>query len=280
MNPDASPSPALFFETINAYQRTAALKAAIDLNLFTSIGETPATAAEVAHRCQASARGTRILCDYLTIIGFLTKTEGRYALTPDAAMFLNRKSPAYAGGTAEFLLSPGIVGAFDDLAAVVRKGGTVLSEMGTTAPEHPEWLHFARSMGPLMVPAARALAELVPLEAGKHAKVLDIAASHGMYGIAVAQRNSEARLVALDWAPVLQVATENARAAGLGNRFDTIAGSAFEVDLGNDYDLVLVPNFLHHFPEPECVRFLRRVHAALRAGGRVAIVEFVPNPDR
>jgi cyclopropane fatty-acyl-phospholipid synthase-like methyltransferase len=131
-----------------------------------------------------------------------------------------------------------------------------------------------------MVPAARGLAEFAPLEAGKPSKVLDIAASHGMYGIAVAQRNPEARLVALDWAPVLQVATENARAAGLGDRFSTIAGSAFEVDLGHDYDLVLVPNFLHHFPEPECVRFLRRVHAALRDGGRVAIVEFVPNPDR
>jgi len=43
---------------------------------------------------------------------------------------------------------------------------------------------------------------------------------------------------------------------------------------------VLVPNFLHHFDFPTCVTFLRKVHAALRPGGRVAIVEFVPNDDR
>ena len=64
-----------------------------------------------------------------------------------------------------------------------------------------------------------------------------------------------------------------AHAAGL-------AGSAFDVDLGTDYDVVLVPNFLHHFNPADCVRFLKRCHAALRPGGRVAIVEFVPNPDR
>lgn len=51
-------------------------------------------------------------------------------------------------------------------------------------------------------------------------------------------------------------------------------------DLGTGYDLVLVPNFLHHFNPAECTRFLARVHAALRPGGRVVVVEFVPNEDR
>jgi len=263
-------SPALFFETINAYQRTAALKAAIDLELFTAIGETPATAAELAVRCTAAPRGIRILCDNLTILGFLEKSGDRYALTPDSATILNRKSPAYAGGAAEFLLAPAIMGAFDNLAATVRKGGTTHSELGTIAPEHPVWIRFAQSMGP----------ELVPLDPSRPGKILDIAASHGIYGIAFARKNPALRLVALDWAPVLEVARENARAAGLVDRFSTIAGSAFDVDFGGDYDVILVPNFLHHFAVAECVSFLRKAHTALRPGGRVAIVEFVPNPDR
>ena len=52
------------------------------------------------------------------------------------------------------------------------------------------------------------------------------------------------------------------------------------MDLGSGYDVVLLPNFLHHFNKQDCVRFLKKVHAALREGGRVAIAEFVPNPDR
>ena len=77
-----------------------------------------------------------------------------------------------------------------------------------------------------------------------------------------------------------QDAVENAERAGLKDRFSTIAGNAFEVDLGSGYDVVLLPNFLHHFNKQDCVRFLKKVHAALREGGRVAIAEFVPNPDR
>jgi cyclopropane fatty-acyl-phospholipid synthase-like methyltransferase len=132
----------------------------------------------------------------------------------------------------------------------------------------------------MMVPPAQALAELVPLDSNRPAKILDISASHGMYGIAFARKNANARFVALDWAPVLEVARENARAAGVEDRFSTIAGSAFDVDLGRDYDAVLIPNFLHHFDVPTCVRFLKKVHDALRAGGCVAVVEFVPNADR
>jgi cyclopropane fatty-acyl-phospholipid synthase-like methyltransferase len=120
----------------------------------------------------------------------------------------------------------------------------------------------------------------VPLDPARDTRVLDVAASHGVYGIAFAQRNPRAQIVALDWAAVLAVAEENAAAAGLAERFGKIVGDAFTVELGGDYDVVLVPNFLHHFSMPDCTRFLRRVHAALRPGGRVAIIEFVPNEDR
>ena len=65
-------------------QTGLALKAAIELDLFTAVGEGAQTASELAERCKASERGTRILCDYLVVIGFLTKDGGRYGLTPDA----------------------------------------------------------------------------------------------------------------------------------------------------------------------------------------------------
>jgi predicted O-methyltransferase YrrM len=274
------PSPALFFDTINAFHKSAALKAGIDLDLFSAIGDTPATAAELAARCKASERGIRILADYLTILGFLEKHGDRYALTPDSAFFLVRSSPAYCGSAAEFLHAPSIAGCFDDLAAAVRKGGTATTEHGTIAPEHPVWEKFARAMGPMMIPPANGAAALVPLPQDRPTRILDIAAGHGTYGITFAQRNPLAQVVALDWPNVLAVAQENARAAGLADRFSTITGDAFNTDLGGDYDAVLVPNFLHHFNRADCIRFLTRVHAALRPGGQIVIVEFIPNDDR
>jgi ubiquinone/menaquinone biosynthesis C-methylase UbiE len=280
MSEHGQPSPDLIFDAITAYQKTAAMKAAVDLQLFTHLAGGPATAPEVAKRAGASERGMRILCDYMTVHGFLVKTGDTYALTPDSGVFLNKKSPAYAGDTMQFLLSDELTSAFNSLSDAVRRGGTARPNQGSIAPEHPMWITFARAMGGLMAPAAQGLAELIPLNPSAPARVLDIAAGHGVWGLGFAKKFPRAQIVALDWAPVLEVARENARAAGVSDRFTVIAGSAFEVDLGATYDVVLVPNFLHHFNVRDCVKFLKRVHAALRPGGHVAIVEFVPNPDR
>lgn len=265
---------------MSAYQGTAALRAAIELDLFSAIDDGAATASAIAKTCQAAERGVRILCDYLTIQGFLEKEGDRYRLTADTATFLSRKSPAYAGAMVTFMGSEHLISAFDQLTASVRRGGTAISDQGSIAPEHPMWLTFAESMGSMMGPAAAALADLVALDQDRPTKVLDVSASHGVWGIAFARKNPRAHLVALDWAPVLQIATRNAEAAGLADRFSTMAGNAFEVELGSEYDVILVPNFLHHFNSADCVRFLRRCHGALRPDGQVVIVEFVPAPDR
>ncbi len=280
MNIESPPSPELFFDTITGYQKAAALKAALDLNVFTFLVEGPATAQALAKSCRAAERGIRILCDNLTVQGFLNKSGDKYSATQDSAIFLNRNSPAYLGGATEFLLSEGITSSFEALTESVRRGGTAASEKGTTEANHPIWLSFARAMGGMMVPAAHALAEILALNPNAPAKILDVAAGHGVWGIAFAKCYPQASVVALDWAAVLEVARENAAKAGVGGRFSTITGSAFEVDLGRDYDVILIPNFLHHFSATQCGEFLKRVHAALRPGGRVAIVEFVPNPDR
>jgi ubiquinone/menaquinone biosynthesis C-methylase UbiE len=280
MPDSSSPSPQLFFETINAYHRTAALKAAIELGVFSAISATPSTAADIAQRCQCPERGIRILCDNLTMFGFLTKDGSHFALTPDSSVFLDKKSPAYLGGAVSFLLAPQLAEPFEHLASTIRTGKVHSSPDGTTAPDHPVWIEFARAMGPMMVPTAHGAAALVKLDDSRDTRILDISASHGVFGITLAKHHPSAHLVALDWKAVLAITTENAKAAGIADRFSTIVGDAFTVDLGKDYDVVLVPNFLHHFSIADCTKFLRRAHAALRPGGRVVIIEFVPNDDR
>src|SRR5258708_39392728 len=106
MPPPAMPSADLVFDTLFAYQRSAALKSAIELDLFTAIDEGAHTAAAVAKRSGASERGARILCDYLTVLGLLQKSDGTYQLTSESAAFLSQRSPAYLGTTAKFLLLP------------------------------------------------------------------------------------------------------------------------------------------------------------------------------
>jgi len=279
MSTTSQPDPGLIFDTLFMYQQTQALKAAIELDLFTTIAGGATRVPEIASRLQASERGVRILCDFLTIHGFLMKSaDNSYTLSPQLAPFLDARSPVYFGGMAKFLAHPTITRAFEDLADKVRKGGATPGA-STVDPENPIWVEFARHMTGFISVVAQALAAVVA-RPGEPQKVLDISASHGMFGISVALANPQAEIYGLDWKSVLVVARENASKAGVGNRYHEIPGSVFEVALGQDYDLVMIPNFLHHFDPPTCVSLLRRVRAALKPAGVVATAEFVPNPDR
>lgn len=274
-----APSPDIIFETLQAYQRTAVLRDAIELDIFTAVAEGNKSTTAIAARIQASEKGTRVICDFLTIIGFLTKANGEYSLAPVSAFFLNRKSPAYIGDVAKFFAAvekrrP----EFRDVAAAVRRGGTVIPERGILEPNHSIWVEFARSVGSIMAMPAELLAK--KFAGNTPIKVLDISASHGAYGIAFARHNPNAKIVGLDWPDVIEVAMENARKAGVMGRYSAIGGSAFEVDLGSEYDIVLIPAFLHHFDAATNEKFLRRVHAALAPAGMVITLEMIPNEDR
>jgi SAM-dependent methyltransferase len=265
---------------MNAFQQTAALKSGIELDVFTAIGAGANTPALLAAKISASERGLRILCDYLTIMGLITKENGRYALTEESALFLDRRSPASLTAVTGFLGSTWHKKNIEALTDAVRKGGTAGVQGDNSKPQDEVWVAFARSMAPLTVPAANFIAELIGASEGKPCSVLDIAAGHGNYGITIARKNPHAQIVAVDWPSVLAVAQENAQAAGVSGRYATRPGSAFETDLGSGYDLVLLTNIFHHFDMPTCETLMRRVYAALKPGGKAITLEFVPNEDR
>ena len=268
----------LVFDTLQAHQRTSALRAGIELKLFTAIAAGARTPEALAGPCGASAKGLRVLCDFLTIIGFLTKDESGYRLTPDSELFLVEGSPAYMGGMASFLFHPFMEKGLGNMTGAVRKGGTVLPAEGSVSDDNPVWVEFARGMAPLTVPSAEVLSQHTagsgPL------KVLDIAAGHGMYGLTIARRNPAAEIHALDWKNVLAVAYENAVKFGAAERWHAIEGSAFTTDFGSGYDAVLVTNFIHHFDVPTNIGLFEKIRAAMKPGAKMAIVEMAVNDDR
>jgi len=268
----------LVFETLQAHQHTSALRAGIELKLFTAIASGVRTPEALAPVCAASAKGLRVLCDFLTIIGFLTKDESGYALTPDSELFLVESSPAYMGGMASFLFHPFLEKGLANVTDAVRKGGTILPAEGSVSEDNPVWVNFARGMAPLTVPSRGLIAQLTAGSGPMH--VLDIAAGHGMFGLTLAQHNPAAEIHALDWKNVLAVAHENAVKLGIADRWHPIEGSAFTADFGSGYDVVLVTNFIHHFDIPTNIGLLEKIRAAMKSGAKMAIVEMAVNDDR
>jgi ubiquinone/menaquinone biosynthesis C-methylase UbiE len=274
------PNPALVFEMLQAHQRTAALEAAIELDLFRAVGEGPGDVASIARQCASSERGIRILCDFLTLSGVLVKDNGRYRHTPTSALFLDPRSPASMASIAKFLTNPEMREPYGRLAEVVRTGRTTLAGEGSVSPDNPVWVDFAENMAPMMGPLAGPLSALATAGQTGPMRVLDIAAGHGLFGIEIAKQNPQAHVTGQDWAAVLGVAMKNAQKAGVQDRYEMLPGSAFDVNFGGPYDVVLLTNFLHHFDKVTNVGLLKKVHSALKPGGRAATLEFVPDEDR
>src|ERR1700678_3272549 len=148
----SAPNPGLVFEMLMAHQRSAALKAAIDLDVFRAIGEGPGDIASIARQCSSSERGMRVLCDFLVISGVLTKDGAKYSHTPTSAVFLDPRSPASLASVAQFLGNQAMADPYDVLADVVRAGRTTLPGEGSVEPDNPIWVQFAETMEPMMGP--------------------------------------------------------------------------------------------------------------------------------
>lgn len=280
MQQAAPVTPIPFFEVVTGFQRSAAMKTAVELDIFTEIGKGNRTAAAIAEAAKASERGVRIICDCLTVMNFLTKKDGEYELNDLSATFLDTRSHTFVGRAVDFLMSDAQMRGFADLTNAVRRGGADPAGNASIEADSEMWVKFARGMMPLMYPTAEMTAANIGLPADAELEILDIAAGHGIFGILAAKQYPNAQVYGADWSNVLVVAKENAEKFGLADRYHTIEGDAFETDLGSDYDVILVPNFLHHFDAKRCTSFLRKCNSALKDDGKVITVEFVPNDDR
>lgn len=267
------------FDAALAYQKTAALVAAVKLDVFTVIGTEMMTAESIALRIGASTRGLRILCDYLTVLGLLRKQKLSYGLTHAARMFLDGSSPHAMGSIVDFLAAPEMLAfLLDDPASYIRRGGS--DGLANVTSDHPLWGRFAQAMAPLAAVTAKRVAAYVATLPEPPYAVLDVAAGHGLFGIEVAKMFPDALVTAIDWAEILAFVQVNANEAGVDNRFRMVPGNACDLEWGRNFDLIILANFLHLFDRKTCTSLLRKVKSSLAAGGRALAIDFVPNEDR
>jgi SAM-dependent methyltransferase len=267
---------------LQAYMGSAAMKAGLDLEVFTHISHGATTPEELAAAKKTTPRAMRILCDALVAYGVLNKSAGHYSLPPASAMLLVKGSPAYMGGMSKIMANPLMWESAAKLTEIVKAGHSLLGNQGAEATDNPFWQEFSRASrqmaamtGPIVAEAAADL--FGPSGPGK---ILDIACGSGMYGFSALKRFAGARLVSLDWANVLKLAEPTAAQMGLKDRVEFRPGDIFNDDLGKDYDLVLGVNIYHHFSAEKCTELTRRLHAATAPGGALMVVDFVPDEGR
>lgn len=274
------PDPAPIRELGWAFARSAALAAAVELRLFNHLASGPATAAEVAAAAGTSPRGTRMLLDALVALELLEREGGGYRLTPVAACYLVEGRPDYLGASFQ-VLQEGDEDPWDHLADCVRSG----RPWRAVDEDRAASSFFPRLVTGLHItyrdPARRTAAFLLENLGRRGPEVLDVGAGSGVWGIALAEADPEARVTALDFPAMLDVTRDYAGRHGLLERFAWLPGDLREVELGTArFDVAILGNIAHSAGEAATRGLLRRLHEALRPGGLVAIADMVPADDR
>ncbi len=261
------------------YAPTIVLESAIRHRVFDVLDGAPKTLKETAEATGASERGLRAIMNVLVGLNFLARSGDKYSLTPESELFLVSTKPSFQGGLLKHT-STQLIPKWLGLSEVVGTGKPVRS-VNQEGDGSEFFQGFVMDIFPLSYPAAQVLAAHLELaKRGGAAKVLDLAAGSGVWGIALAQSAPNVLVTAVDWSGVLPATQRSVERFGLTNRFAFIAGDLDSAGFGSGHDVATLGHILHSEGETRSKALLRKVFAALNSGGTIAIAEFLVNTDR
>ena len=264
---------------LQGYQLTATFIAAIELDIFTAIDEGSTTLESIATRCDCSRQGTKVILGVLVILNLVNKNRDEYQLT-HAGLSFSRHHPNYEGDAIRgYVATPRVRNFFCDPGSHFRRGGC--ENMGAKHfPGNDDiWVGFARERAPYRRAIASEVASRLAGRICDPKRVLDVAASHGAFGIEIARRYPSAAIFALDIPAVLDVTREHAAEEEVDTQMNYIPGDVRNVDIGNDYDLIFVTGMLEFLGQSAVLSLFRKLRLALRPHGALVIVQIFLNDD-
>jgi ubiquinone/menaquinone biosynthesis C-methylase UbiE len=278
-------------DALYAFTRSQILFSAIDLDLFSLVAEGNDTLEALRDRLLLSRRGLRMLLNGLVGIGFLqVTTDGAYALPPDVARFLVRDSAEYIGGMVHHCKR--LYENWAQLTDAVRFGQpaggaqslaqleTYFAELvkGLYVSNYPPARKLARRLleeRPSALADAAASPEASPLE------ILDVAGGSAVWSIALLETFTNSRATVIDFPSVTHVAETYVAQHGLDGRYTYWPGDLEELDLPEShFDVAIMANICHALGPISTRKAFQKLLPALKPGGRLAIVDFVPDNRR
>jgi len=256
------------------------LEVAVQHQVFDFLDNAPGhTLAEVVAHVGGNDRGWRAILNALVGFNFLAKDGELYTTTPESSAFLVSSKPAFIGGLLKHT-SRQLLPTWLQLSEVVKTGQPA-RKVENIKDGEKFFAEFVSDIFNLSYPSAKLLASHLQLEkSASTVQVLDLAAGAGVWGIALAQSSPHVQVTAVDWPGVLPVTRQHAERFGVAGQFAYSAGDLLEAEFPTGVDVVTLGHIIHSEGEARSRALLKRVHAALKPGGTIAIAEFTPNATR
>ncbi len=267
-------------DAIYGFTRSRLLFTAVDLLLFTHIYEGNNTVEQLAPLLEADERALRMFMDGLVGTGFLNKENNAYTLPSDVENYLVQSSANYMGGMVKH--GKRLYDNWGLLRDVIRSG---MPAGGAQALTHIEE-HFSELVKGLYVSNFKTAQELAKaLEIGTEGNtglnILDVAGGSAVWSIVMLERDLTSRATVLDYPRVIEVAKEYVESHGLTERYNYIPGDLEVLNFPEtQYDLAILANICHAIGPETSEKLILDVAKSLKPGGKIAIVDFVPDDER
>jgi predicted O-methyltransferase YrrM len=276
--PPHDPSPIL--QTAFGFWSSKVLLTAVELGVFTTLGDRRLTGAELGRELGLHPRAIADFFDALVAMKFLDREgdgpSATYSNTPSGALYLDRNSPRYVGGTLE-MLNARLYRFWNDLPEALRTGRpqneVKHGEKGMFEELYEELPRLEQFMG-AMTGLSRINFEVLAekFDFSRYQTVCDVGGATGLLSIEVAKRHPHLRCVSFDLPPVEAIARRHIAAAGLESRVTTAAGDFFK-DPVPRADVITMGMILHDWNLEKKMHLIRAAYDVLPRGGALVAIE-------
>ncbi len=256
-------------QTSGAYWSTCALHAAVELDLFSLIGDRCVSGADVARQLDAPPDAVERLLDAMAALGLLAKGERGYANTKASRRHLCSDSEHYLGYIIRHHYH--LVGSWARLPEAIRSGRPIRRPVRENGERERE--AFLMGMYNLAMQLAPRLAAVVDLNRCR--RLLDLGGGPGTYAIHFCRRYSQLTATVMDLPTTRPFAEKTIRRMGMQARIDFVAGDYLQDDLPTGFDAVWMSHILHGESASACRKMIGKAFESLEPGGMAVIHEFI-----
>jgi|SRR5690242_12763374 len=263
-----------------AFWTSKVLLTAVQLGVFTKLGEHRMTGAKLGAEIGLHERGIRDFFDALVAMQFLNR-EGDgpsavYFNTPSGALFLDSSSPRYIGGWL-VMMNDRLFRFWHDLPEALRTGlpqneikhsqKGMFEELYQDPPRLEQFMGAMTGLSRINFEAFAA-----KFDFSKFKTLCDVGGATGLLSIEVAKKHPHLHCTSFDLPVVDPIAQKHIAAAGLSGRISTAAGDFFKDPLPKA-DIITMGMILHDWNLEKKMHLIRSAYEALPPGGALVAIE-------
>ncbi len=280
-------NPSRILETGFGFWGSRVLLTAVEMGLFTTLGERAMTGEALGRALEMHPRGVRDFFDALVALGFLSRegsgATARYSNTEETRLYLDRNRPTYIGGILE-MAGARLFRFWNDLGPALKSGRPQNEIKHSQKPmfevlyeDLPRLEQFMDAMRGISAGNFQAFARR--FDFSRYRTLCDVGGATGLLSSLVAKEHPHMQCTSFDLPAVEPIARKWIAKEGLGDRVEIVSGDFFRDALPRA-DVISMGMILHDWNLEKKKHLIRLAYEALPENGAFVAIENLIDDER